>query len=67
MRAVYSYIIVSVAAGKPQEMTSWRLLDDRGEFQPEPLMSARAPLLRQRSAVSLNFWLFQFGFQAKYA
>jgi len=33
----YSYIIVSVAEGKPQEMTSWRLLDDRGEFQPEAI------------------------------
>jgi proteasome lid subunit RPN8/RPN11 len=33
----YSYIIVSVAEGKPQEMTSWRLLDDRPEFSPEAI------------------------------
>jgi proteasome lid subunit RPN8/RPN11 len=31
----YSYIIVSVAEGKPQEMTSWRLNDDRLDFSPE--------------------------------
>jgi len=33
----YSYIIVSVAEGKPQEMTSWRLLHDRPEFFPEAI------------------------------
>src|SRR5215813_289858 len=33
----YSYIIVSVAEGKPQEMTSWRLHDDRAEFSPEKI------------------------------
>ena len=37
----YSYVIVSVAAGKPQDMTSWRLSDDRTHFRPEEL-SARA-------------------------
>ena len=31
----YSYVIVSVAEGKPQDMTSWRLNDDRQEFSPE--------------------------------
>jgi len=31
----YSYIIVSVASGQPQEMTSWRLSDDRADFAPE--------------------------------
>jgi proteasome lid subunit RPN8/RPN11 len=31
----YSYIIVSVAEGKPLDMTSWRLNDDRAEFSPE--------------------------------
>ena len=31
----YSYIIVSVAEGKPQDMTSWRLNDDREAFSPE--------------------------------
>ena len=33
----YSYIIVSVAAGKPQDMTSWRLADDRSHFLPEEI------------------------------
>ena len=31
----YSYIIVCVAEGKPQDMTSWRLNDDREQFSPE--------------------------------
>jgi proteasome lid subunit RPN8/RPN11 len=33
----YSYIIVSVHNGKPQEMTSWRLQDDRSTFVPEEM------------------------------
>jgi proteasome lid subunit RPN8/RPN11 len=33
----YSYIIVSVAGGEPQDMTSWRLADDRSKFSPEAL------------------------------
>jgi proteasome lid subunit RPN8/RPN11 len=33
----YSYIIVSVAEGKPEDMTSWRLNDDRCEFSPETI------------------------------
>jgi proteasome lid subunit RPN8/RPN11 len=33
----YSYIIVSVANGKPQDMTSWRLTDDRSRFTSEAL------------------------------
>jgi proteasome lid subunit RPN8/RPN11 len=33
----YSYIIVSVANGKPQDITSWRLVDDRSKFSPEAL------------------------------
>ncbi len=33
----YSYIIVSVANGEPQYMTSWRLSDDRSQFMPEDL------------------------------
>jgi proteasome lid subunit RPN8/RPN11 len=33
----YSYIIVSVRNGAPQEMTSWRLNDDRAEFSSEAL------------------------------
>jgi proteasome lid subunit RPN8/RPN11 len=41
----YSYIIVSVQSGAPQEMTSWRLNDDRQEFFPEGIE------IRQRAAV----------------
>jgi proteasome lid subunit RPN8/RPN11 len=33
----YSYIIVSVATGQPQDMTSWRLSDDRSQFTCEAL------------------------------
>ena len=33
----YSYIIVSVHNGKPLEMTSWRLQDDRSTFVPEEM------------------------------
>lgn len=33
----YSYIIVSVANRIPEEMTSWRLSDDRGEFECEEI------------------------------
>jgi len=31
----YSYVIVSVANGKPAEMTSWRLSDDRTDYACE--------------------------------
>ena len=31
----YSYIIVSVMAGNPADMTSWRLNDDRQDYSPE--------------------------------
>ena len=31
----YSYVIVSVQTGSPQEITSWRLNDDRQAFSPE--------------------------------
>ena|SRR6202158_1420673 len=41
----YSYIIVSVADGQPQRMTSWRLSDDRSGFTSEDLE------IRQRAAV----------------
>ena len=33
----YSYIIVSVANRVPEEMTSWRLTDDRTEFECEEI------------------------------
>jgi len=41
----YSYVIVSVQGGAPQEMTSWRLNDDRQEFSLEGLE------IRHRAAV----------------
>lgn len=34
----FSYIIVSVREGKPEDMTSWRLRDDRSAFDPEELV-----------------------------
>ncbi|HVO58548.1 MAG TPA: M67 family metallopeptidase [Dongiaceae bacterium] len=33
----YSYVIVSVMAGKPADMTSWRLNDDRQDYTPEAI------------------------------
>jgi proteasome lid subunit RPN8/RPN11 len=40
----YSYIIVSVKSGMPQEMNSWRLQDDRAAYDPEVIESpAQAP------------------------
>jgi proteasome lid subunit RPN8/RPN11 len=41
----YSYIILSVQNGAPQDMTSWRLNDDRQEFSPEGIE------IRHRAAV----------------
>lgn len=41
----YSYIIVSVQNGAPQDMTSWRLNDDRAKFSPEDIE------IRHRAAV----------------
>jgi proteasome lid subunit RPN8/RPN11 len=39
----YSYIIVSVANGKPEDMTSWRLSDDRSDYACEEIaVSERA-------------------------
>ena len=34
----YSYIIVSIANKVPENMTSWRLADDRSEFQCEDIV-----------------------------
>jgi proteasome lid subunit RPN8/RPN11 len=33
----YSYVIVSVMAGTPTDMTSWRLNDDRQNYSPEDI------------------------------
>ena len=41
----YSYIIVGVQSGAPQDMTSWRLNDDRAGFSPEGIE------IRHRAAV----------------
>lgn len=41
----YSYVIVSVQQGVAQDMTSWRLSDDRLEFAPESIE------IRQRTLV----------------
>jgi proteasome lid subunit RPN8/RPN11 len=38
----YSYIIVAVAHGEPQDATSWVLTDDRSRFLPEPMRSPAA-------------------------
>lgn len=36
----FSYIIVSVQSGDPQDMTSWRLREDRSAFDQEDLTHA---------------------------
>jgi len=36
----FSYVIVSVREGVSQDMTSWRLREDRSEFDPEELTHA---------------------------
>ena len=38
----YSYIIVSVHAGVPQDMTSWRLKDDRSGYLEEKIEALKA-------------------------
>jgi len=37
----YSYVILSVRRGEPQEMTSWVLTDDGSRFDQEQVMSAK--------------------------
>ena len=36
----FSYVIVSVRAGVPEDMTSWRLKEDRSAFDQEDLTNA---------------------------
>ena len=43
----YSYVIVSVAAGEPKDMTSWLLSDDRSQFHEEEI-SGRASAQRAK-------------------
>ena len=33
----FAYVIVAVAKGEPQAMTSWRLREDRSQFDEEPI------------------------------
>ncbi len=42
----YSYIIVSVHTGVPQDMTSWRLKDDRTGFLEEKILPMRVSAAR---------------------
>ncbi len=35
----YSYIIVSVAGGNPEDLASWTLREDRSVFDPEQILS----------------------------
>ncbi|MGH9361904.1 MAG: Mov34/MPN/PAD-1 family protein [Thermoanaerobaculia bacterium] len=50
-----SYLIVAVTDGKPSEVRSWRLADDRGEFIEEPIerqsaeTAAAGPPVHERS------------------
>ncbi|HEX9668439.1 MAG TPA: M67 family metallopeptidase [Thermoanaerobaculia bacterium] len=50
-----SYLIVAVAHGKPSEVRSWRLADDRSAFVEEPIerlseeRAAAGPPVRERS------------------
>jgi proteasome lid subunit RPN8/RPN11 len=37
----YSYVIVSVEARTPRDLTSWRLEDDRSKFEPEGITATR--------------------------
>jgi len=39
---VFSYVIVSVVAGRSDLMTSWILEEDRSRFRPEPLREIRS-------------------------
>jgi proteasome lid subunit RPN8/RPN11 len=34
---VFSYVIISVTDGRPGDITSWRLAEDRSAFEPEAL------------------------------
>jgi len=36
----FSYVIVSVRQGVPEDMTSWRLREDRSAFDPEELSNS---------------------------
>ena len=42
----YSYVIVSVAAGEPRDMTSWLLSDDRSQFHSQEIASLPGSIAR---------------------
>lgn len=42
----YSYIIVSVHAGEPRDMTSWRLQEDRSGFAEEKIEQIKASVAK---------------------
>ncbi len=50
---VFSYVIVAVRAGVPEDMTSWRLREDRSAFDPEDLTYAQ-PHPHPNAAPSLH-------------
>jgi len=35
----FSYVIISVLGGEPDALTSWRLRDDRSQFDPEDVVA----------------------------
>lgn len=47
----YSYVVVSVAGGEPQETTSWVLADDRSQFLPEEM---RPPVAANTAVAESN-------------
>ena len=52
---VYAYLIVSVHAGEPGELTAWRLADDRTGFQAEAFEAPEPnPVRAQDSATTPN-------------
>ena len=34
----FHYLVCAVASGVPGELTAWVLSEDRGEFEPEPIV-----------------------------
>ncbi|MFQ5664770.1 MAG: Mov34/MPN/PAD-1 family protein [Terriglobia bacterium] len=50
----YSYLVVRVAGGAPQEATSWVLADDRSQFLQEEMRSRAEPDRRARTGTDLS-------------
>ena len=42
----YSYMILSIEKGLPKQLTSWRLRDDRTEFEPEGVVLTKSYRMR---------------------